>query len=111
VEQAAAAIATVLAATPSIDSRTAAKGARREQERQRITAEQARQEEGQRRAAAGKARLEEENRNRKADGTRLATASLDKTAKVWDATSGQELLTLKGHNTGVSSVAWSPDAR
>jgi len=28
------------------------------------------------------------------DGKRLATGSEDKTAKVWDAASGQELLTL-----------------
>ena len=31
------------------------------------------------------------------DGKRLATGSWDKTAKVWDADSGQELLTLTGH--------------
>ena len=45
------------------------------------------------------------------DGKRLATASDDKTAKVWDAASGQELLTLKGHTNIVDSVAWSPDGK
>ena len=45
------------------------------------------------------------------DGKRLATASWDKTAKVWDAASGQELLTLKGHTGMVISVAWSPDGK
>jgi len=45
------------------------------------------------------------------DGRRLVTASDDDTAKVWDATSGQELLTLRGHNYSVNSVAWSPDRR
>jgi sugar lactone lactonase YvrE len=45
------------------------------------------------------------------DGRRLATASADKTAKVWNAASGQELLTLKGHISWVNSVAWSPDGR
>ncbi len=45
------------------------------------------------------------------DGTRLATASMDKTAKVWDVVSGQELLTLKGHTNIVDSVAWSPDGK
>ena len=32
----------------------------------------------------------------------------DRTVKVWDAATGQETLTLKGH-TGVFSVAFSPD--
>ena len=35
----------------------------------------------------------------------------DKTAKVWDATSGQELLTLSGHTDRVNGVAFSPDGR
>ena len=42
------------------------------------------------------------------DGKRLATTSIDKTAKVWDAASGRELLTLRGHNN--SCEAW-PGAR
>ncbi len=33
------------------------------------------------------------------DGKRLATASEDNTAKVWDAETGKELLTLRGHGT------------
>ena len=45
------------------------------------------------------------------DGKRLATASWDRTAKVWDAASGQELLTLGGHTGDVNSVAWSPDGK
>jgi WD40 repeat protein len=43
------------------------------------------------------------------DGQRLASASVDKTVKVWDAATGQEVLTLKGHTGAVSSVAFSPD--
>ena len=43
------------------------------------------------------------------DGKRLATASIDKTAKVWDAASGKELLTLHGHTMDVTGVAFSPD--
>jgi WD40 repeat protein len=30
---------------------------------------------------------------------------------VWDAASGHELLTLKGHTGGVYSVAWGPDGK
>ena len=45
------------------------------------------------------------------DGKRLATAGVDKMAKVWDAASGRELLTLRGHTKSVLSVAWSPDGK
>ena len=31
------------------------------------------------------------------DGQRIVTGSADHTAKVWDAASGKELLTLRGH--------------
>ena len=44
------------------------------------------------------------------DGKRLASASLDGTAKVWDATTGQETLTFKGHTGGVRGVAFAPTA-
>jgi hypothetical protein len=45
------------------------------------------------------------------DGRRLASAGGDQTVKVWDAGSGQELLTLRGHSDVVYSVAFSPDGR
>jgi hypothetical protein len=45
------------------------------------------------------------------DGRRLASASNDRTVKLWDAASGQELHTLKGHTGPVTSVAFSPDGR
>jgi len=47
------------------------------------------------------------------DGTRLATGSVDKTARVWDSTRGQELLRLDHQLLRVryvSSVAFSPDS-
>jgi WD40 repeat protein len=43
------------------------------------------------------------------DGTKLAAASRDNTAKVWDAGVGRELLSLHGHQSAVTSIAWSPD--
>ena len=45
------------------------------------------------------------------DGKRLASGSADGTVKVWDALTGQETLTLKGHNGRVASVAFSPDGQ
>jgi predicted NACHT family NTPase len=41
----------------------------------------------------------------------MATASKDQTVKVWDAASGGHQLTLKGHESVVYSVAFSPDGR
>jgi WD40 repeat protein len=43
------------------------------------------------------------------DGTRIASASDDRTVKVWDARTGQELRTFRGHGDLVSRVVFSPD--
>jgi hypothetical protein len=43
-----------------------------------------------------------------ADGSRIVTASQDQTAKVWDATTGAVIATLKGQ-FGISSAEFSPD--
>jgi WD40 repeat protein len=45
------------------------------------------------------------------DGRRIATRSEDRTAKVWDAVSGHEILTLMGHSGPITSVGFSPDGR
>jgi WD40 repeat protein len=44
------------------------------------------------------------------DGERIVTASDDHTARLWDATSGQEIITLRGHEDIVRSASFSPDA-
>ncbi len=45
------------------------------------------------------------------DGKRLATGGREHIVKLWDAATGQELLTLKGYLGYVSSVAFSPDGK
>jgi WD40 repeat protein len=44
------------------------------------------------------------------DSARLASASYDRTVKIWDAHSGACLQTLEGHSNYVSSVAFSHDS-
>jgi WD40 repeat protein len=45
------------------------------------------------------------------DGRRLATGSNDRTIKLWDTTTGEEVFTLRGHTSGVLCVAFSPDGQ
>ena len=46
-----------------------------------------------------------------ANSRRVASASLDRTVKVWDAATGQEVLGLRGPVERMFSVAFSPDGR
>jgi serine/threonine protein kinase len=45
------------------------------------------------------------------DGKRIVSGSEDNTLKVWDAQTGKETLTLKGHSGPVFSVSFSPDGK
>ncbi len=45
------------------------------------------------------------------DGALIATASLDKTARIWDARTGHPRLVLRGHTGRVLGVAFSPDGK
>jgi len=45
------------------------------------------------------------------DGKRIASASGDETAQVWDAMNGDNLNRYTGHTASVYAVAWSPDGR
>ncbi|UQA58553.1 WD40 repeat domain-containing protein [Polyangium aurulentum] len=44
------------------------------------------------------------------DGQRLATASADRTARIWPLDGGNPVV-LRGHAQAVSGVAWSPDGQ
>ena len=41
----------------------------------------------------------------------LATASRDETVRLWDATTGKQKKTLKGHIAPVNGAAFSPDGQ
>jgi WD40 repeat protein/energy-coupling factor transporter ATP-binding protein EcfA2 len=45
------------------------------------------------------------------DGKTLASASADKTVKLWDTAARKEVATLSGHSSAVWSVAFSPDGK
>src|SRR2546423_1944106 len=42
------------------------------------------------------------------DGSRIASAGIDKTVRIWDATSARHIYTYRGHSDWVRAVAWSP---
>ena len=45
------------------------------------------------------------------DGSLIATASLDGSIRLWDATDGSSIRMLDGHRGGVNSIAFSPDGQ
>jgi tRNA A-37 threonylcarbamoyl transferase component Bud32 len=45
------------------------------------------------------------------DGKYLASASYDKTVRVWQAAHGQHYLVYRGHSGRVNDLSWSPDSK
>ena len=45
------------------------------------------------------------------DGRRLATASFDKSVRLWCGLTGKYLATLRGHVGAVYALVWAPDSR
>ncbi|KAL4786484.1 WD40-repeat-containing domain protein [Aspergillus varians] len=45
------------------------------------------------------------------DGKQIASASMDETIRLWDASTGGHLRTLEGHSMAVLAVAFSPDGK
>jgi WD40 repeat protein len=45
------------------------------------------------------------------DGQRIASASKDKTIKIWDTTTARLVRTLEGYTAAINSIAFSPDGR
>jgi WD40 repeat protein/serine/threonine protein kinase/tetratricopeptide (TPR) repeat protein len=45
------------------------------------------------------------------DGTKVATASKDKTSRIWDAKTGETIAVLCGHTGAVLSAVFSPDGK
>ncbi|MGZ6366690.1 MAG: protein kinase domain-containing protein [Ktedonobacteraceae bacterium] len=44
-------------------------------------------------------------------GTHIATASFDKTVRIWDTAHGFSVITYRGHWDRVQAITWSPDGK
>ena len=49
-------------------------------------------------------------RRRSAPTARIVTGRHDMVARIWDATSGAEILALEGHTGVIQSATFSPDS-
>jgi len=45
------------------------------------------------------------------DGKYIISGSSDSTIKLWEAVTGQEIRTFKGHSREITSVGFSPDKK
>ena len=45
------------------------------------------------------------------DGTKIASGSLDKTIRVWNAKSGKTIIVLVGHDATVNCLSFSADGK
>jgi hypothetical protein len=45
------------------------------------------------------------------DGKLIASASDDKTVRIWNASTGDTVMTYTGHSTSVKVLAWSPNGK
>ena len=45
------------------------------------------------------------------DGNTIATGSKDKTVKLWETSSGNEIRTLAGHSSQVNDIRFTPDGK
>ncbi len=45
------------------------------------------------------------------DGNRIASAGEDRTVHIWNAATGEAMITYTGHSSAVRAISWSPDSK